>query len=343
MNWSQFKLGVGPMSSTVVDACLKYSYAHDFPLMFIASRNQVDYDTGYAFRTKSLVDFIKNSKFYNKDRIKICRDHCGPNFSEKDASLDYYNQVESCKKTITTDLENGFDLIHIDVSRVDAEKQANLAECLIEHALQIDKNIALEFGSEDNTGQNLSDSLAVVDSHINFASNYSKNIKFIVNQTGSLTKHTQVGVFNSELSKRISDKLHKYGFLFKEHNADYLTKSQVATHKNSGVDSINIAPQLGYTHTHVLSRLSYHFEKEFEYFKAYVLEQGMWKKWVVDSVRDDETKFLVSAHYFFNSEYSMLINDMLKKKKLPFEEMIYDELSIVLDQYRLGYLENDIR
>jgi D-tagatose-1,6-bisphosphate aldolase subunit GatZ/KbaZ len=338
MEWSKFKLGVGPMSPKVVDACLKYSYTHNFPLMFIASRNQVDFDDGYAFNTQELTQFIKSHEYYDENLIKICRDHCGPNFSDKDKKLNEFEILERCKNTIKQDINNGFDLIHIDVSRVDNEKQSFVAESLIDTATKINNNIALEFGCEDNTGTNLKDTLNMVDGQIQFAKQYD-NIIFLVNQTGSLTKQTQVGIFNEELSKQIADKIHNNGFLFKEHNADYLNLHQVKLRKHAGIDSINIAPQLGYTHTYILNKLGYNYKYELNKFKQFVLEQGYWKKWVTDNINDEETKFLVSAHYFFNSEYARIISDIISHKKVPFAEMLFDEVSIVLDQYRLGYGE----
>ena len=56
MNISKFKLGLGPMSKDIVNLCLEYSKIHDYPIMLIASRNQVDFDSGYAFTTESFVE-----------------------------------------------------------------------------------------------------------------------------------------------------------------------------------------------------------------------------------------------------------------------------------------------
>jgi D-tagatose-1,6-bisphosphate aldolase subunit GatZ/KbaZ len=338
MEWSKFKLGVGPTSPEVVDTCIKYSYIHNFPIMFIASRNQVDFDAGYAFNTQELVKFIKSNKYYNQNLIKICRDHCGPNFSDKDKKLNEFEILERCKNTIKHDINNEFDLIHIDVSRVNNSQQSFVAASLIDIATKLNNNIALEFGCEDNTGANLKDTLVMVDSQIKFAKQHN-NIVFLVNQTGSLTKQTQVGIFNEELSKQIADKIHKSGFLFKEHNADYLNLHQVKLRKHTGIDAINIAPQLGYIQTYVLDKLGYNYGYELGKFKEFVIEQDYWKKWVTDNITDVETKFMVSAHYFFNSEYAKTITEIISNKKVPFLEMLFNEVSIVLDQYRLGYGE----
>jgi tagatose-1,6-bisphosphate aldolase non-catalytic subunit AgaZ/GatZ len=341
MDWSKFKLGIGPMSPEVVDACLAYSNYYQFPLMVIASRNQVDYDNGYSFKTKELVNHITSNSFYNSDLIKICRDHCGPNFADVDKTIPYDMSVHRCKETIKEDITNNFDLIHIDVSRVEQDKQDTLAVELIDYALSLNPNIAIEFGCEDNTGLNLLDNLHTVDKQIEFAKKY-KNIVFLVNQTGSLTKHTQIGTFNVELSQSIANRLHNNNFLFKEHNGDYLNKNQAALHYKTGIDSINIAPQLGYIHTLVLNKLGYYYPHELKKFKEYVLNQGAWRKWVVDGIDDEQIKFLVSAHYYYKSEYSLIINDIIKTKKLPFNEMLYNEISIALDQYRLGIGEKHV-
>lgn len=337
MDWNKFKLGVGPMSQESLDACLTYSRNYNFPLMIISSRNQVDYDSGYAFKTEELVSFIRNHSSYDPERIKICRDHCGPNFADRDKHSSYNETVQVCKETIRHDIENNFDLLHIDVSRVENVKQLNLAEELIEFALSLNPNILFEFGSEDNTGRNLADTLSTVDAQIEFANKYKDQVKFLVNQTGSLTKHTQVGIFDSDLSLAIADKIHGADFLFKEHNGDYLKREQVKIHAQSGIDSINIAPQIGYIHSYVINKLGYYYPNELKEFKKYVLSAGAWKKWVVDSISDPDIKFMASAHYYFKSEYSRLIQSIISKKGLPLKEMLYDEVCIALDQYRLGY------
>ena len=336
MDWSKFKLGVGPISSQVIDSCLKYSYEHNYPLMIIASRNQVDYDTGYVFKTNELVKHIKSNEHYDSDRIKICRDHCGPNFADKDKLLSLDEAVSICKQTIKTDIENGFDLIHIDVSRTETKKQLEVAKILIEYAISLNPSIHFEFGSEDNTGQNLDDTLTTLDLQLEFVKQYNRNIVFLVNQTGSLTKHTQVGKLNVDLCKKISDKIHGSGFLFKEHNADYILKEETSKRKHVGVDAVNIAPQLGYIHSYVLDRLGYNFEQELNEFKKYVLDQGYWKKWVVSDSETDHLKFLVSAHYCFNSSQADKIYNKIKDNKIQFQELLHQELSIAIDQYRLG-------
>ena len=82
----KFKLGAGPMSKEIIDLLIEYSATFSFPIMIIASRNQVDYDSGYVCTTAQLAKQVKSHPDYNKD-ILICRDHCGPYFSDLDQGL----------------------------------------------------------------------------------------------------------------------------------------------------------------------------------------------------------------------------------------------------------------
>ena len=140
------------MSKEIVELCLSYSHQNDYPLMIIASRNQVDYDSGYAMNTKELSDLVFNSEYYDRDRILLCRDHCGPYFSDADKNLDLETVIERCMNTIKADVDAKFYLIHIDVSRVETDKQRAVAEKLFSYAMALNPKIMFEFGTEDNTG-----------------------------------------------------------------------------------------------------------------------------------------------------------------------------------------------
>lgn len=105
---NNIQLGVGPMSQEIISAINLYNG----PLMVVASRNQVDYNSGYVCTSRELTDNL-NSK------ILLCRDHCGPYFSDRDKKLTLSEALEECKKTIYEDIKSRFNLIHIDVSRIE--------------------------------------------------------------------------------------------------------------------------------------------------------------------------------------------------------------------------------
>ena len=56
------KIGIGPMSSEVIEAVYRYSATNNKELMLIASKNQIDYKSGYVnnWSTKDYSKFLKN-------------------------------------------------------------------------------------------------------------------------------------------------------------------------------------------------------------------------------------------------------------------------------------------
>ena len=324
------------MSKSVVALCLEYSSYHEFPIMFIASRNQADYNSGYAFTTGELVDFIRGNKYYNPDRVLICRDHCGPYFSDADDGLSLADAVASCLKTIEADCNANFDLIHVDVSRIDTDQQFDIAEVLFDYARKLKPDMAFEFGTEDNTGTNLKDSMQKLQQQLEFIEAYKPYIKFVVSQTGSLTKHTQVGNFDPSDNMQIAELIHNKGMLFKEHNADYLPATEVKLRKTTGVDSINIAPQLGSVQSSVMFEYKYHCPALYETFYNEVIEAGYWKKWVTSDISDNDTRFIASAHYCYGYHSGKLLLDELLNN-VDFMVTLKTQLHDALDQYRIGY------
>ena len=325
-NMKQFKLGFGPMSKEIIEILAQHTKENNYPLMLIASRNQVDYVTGYVCTAAELADQIKP---YKNPNLLLCRDHCGPYFSDLDRGLTIEDAMDRCMKTIAADIANGFDLIHIDVSRI-KDNQLHYAKQLIEYALSLNPDIMLEFGSEDNTGIDVNSSLARIDIQLGFLNPYKNNIKFFVSQTGSLTKDVQVGSFDIERNRTIGDQIRAEGFLFKEHNADYFTADDITQRIQAGIDSLNIAPQLGKVQTDLLKEFA---PKDlWEIFSDLVYSQNYWQRWVPEGVTDRDIAVSVSGHYLFSSQtYKDIISSIdYDKFKLALAKKITD----LLDHYK---------
>lgn len=302
---NKFKLGTGPMSQDIIDILSLYSHDYQYPLMIIASRNQVDYINGYVCNTHELAKQVNQ---YKTDNLLLCRDHCGPYFKDTDRHLTLEDAMTQCLKTISADVANGFDLIHIDVSRI-KQNQLQHATRLIEYTLNLNPEIMLEFGSENNTGVDLQSSSDRIDLQLEFLQRYKRNVKFFVTQTGSLTKENQSGYFDVISNKNIVDQVHKAGFLFKEHNADYFTSSDIKKRIEANIDSLNIAPQLGKVQTEILYKFSP--PQLWEKFSTYVYKQNYWQRWVQSGVTDKQLATIVSGHYCFNSkEYADILNNI---------------------------------
>lgn len=298
----KFKLGFGPMSHRIIDSLVNYTEEKQRPIMIIASRNQIDKDSGYVMTTSDLQKKIKKNNY-----LKICRDHCGPYFLDNEKELSLPDALSATKYTIEADIENGFDLIHIDTSR--CVTPYNIAEELFNFALKLNSNIEFEFGTEENIG--VETSVKKYKESVNFAKNFA-NVKFVVAQTGSLVmENKQLGKTNASILKKLVDVANKNNILLKEHNADYLTKDQISLRKQTGVHAMNIAPQLGVVETKTILDLADQYGVDTVKFKNLIIQGNKWNKWMLDDRTD--IKILVAGHYHFNTYAYNKINDQLRK------------------------------
>jgi len=130
-------------------------------------------------------------------------------------------------------------------------------------------------------------------------------------------------------------KIHSYGLLFKEHNADYILQDEIVLRKITGVDAINIAPQLGSIQSNVMYQVLKNGESKFDQFYNLVVSSDYWHRWVTNNDVDDLTKFLVSAHYFYSHELGI---DLIKHLKVSseFDKLLKESLFSTFDQYRTG-------
>lgn len=293
------------MSLLINDILAKYSQEKQRPLMFIASRNQVDAASGYVMNTKQLADQIKPLR---SEYLMLCRDHCGPYFLDIEKTLSQRAAIEATKKTIAGDIENGFDLIHIDTSR--CEDSYHVADELFNFCLKLNPNIRFEFGTEENVG--VAAGVKKYQQDVKFASQFP-NMDFVVAQTGSLTmEDRQVGSFDVPMVKRLVGYANAAGVKLKEHNADYLTADKIKLRQQAGVHACNIAPQLGVIQTKTILKLAQEHSVDTDAFKQTVLDSNKWHKWMVDPQEvNDELKVVVAGHYCYNSAAYARLEDSL--------------------------------
>lgn len=320
---NNMRLGFGPMSPICIDTLANYSVDNQKPLMIIASRNQVDATSGYVMTTKELAQQIKN---YSKEYLMLCRDHCGPYFLDVEKTLSLTQAVDATKKTIAADIENGFDLIHIDTSR--CEDSYRVADDLFNFCLKLKPDIKFEFGTEENVG--VAAGIKKYQDDVQFASQFP-NMEFVVAQTGSLTmEDRQVGSFDVGVVKHLVGYANAANVKLKEHNADYLTKEQIELRKKSGVHACNIAPQLGVIQTKTVLSLARYYGIDTHDFENAVLNSGKWKKWIIDGGND--VKVAVAGHYCFKTnEYKHLEEQLSNLCNLPLA--IERNLTNCLDLY----------
>lgn len=313
-------IGIGPMSHTLIKASMLLAKEKDFPLMFIASRNQVDADElggGYVcnWDQKRFAEAIAQvAKENNFDGLYyLCRDHGGPwqRDNERNAHLPEKEAMELGKKSYKYDLENGFDLLHIDPTKdpyivgkvIDMNVNINRTIELIETAENERKerglpSVSYEVGTEEtNGGLTSSENYEAFIKKLNEKLD-EKNLPhpaFIVGNTGTLTRLTEnVGHVDPASCKNLSAIAKKYHVGLKEHNGDYLDDVILLQHPAWGVTAMNVAPEFGTVETQAYLKLS---EVEDSLYAeglisdksniALVLtteavKSGRWKKWMVD-------------------------------------------------------------
>lgn len=336
-------LGIGPMSPNLLQASFELAKDDDFPLMFIASRNQVDADElggGYVngWNQETFTKDIKKiaDKVGFDGLYYLCRDHGGPwqRDKERNDHLPVDEAMELGKKSYLADIEAGFDLLMIDPTKdpfeigkvipldVVLERTVELIEyCENERKRLNLPEIGYEVGTEETNG-----GLTSTETYETFITRLKVELDkrglpmptFIVGQTGTLTRKTeQVGTFNFRNAYDLAQMAKKYGVGLKEHNGDYLDDVTLLEHIPSSIIATNVAPQYGTEETRAylkLAEVECKLEKEDLVDKTSnirhvllvnAIECGRWRKWVIG-----EQKNLTTEDIFKNEVLSNEILDI---------------------------------
>ncbi|MFC4697769.1 class II D-tagatose-bisphosphate aldolase non-catalytic subunit [Enterococcus aquimarinus] len=336
-------LGIGPMSKNCVQATLELSKEDDYPVMFIASRNQVDSDElggGYVngwnqFTFAKAVEEVANEINYD-NMYYLCRDHGGPwqRDKERNDHLPIDIAMELGKKSYVADIEAGFDLLMIDPTKdpfevgkvipldVVLSRTVDLIEfCEIERKKRNLPEIGYEVGTEETNG-----GLTSTETYETFITQLKEELEkrdlpmptFIVGQTGTLTRKTeQVGTFNFKNAYDLAQMAKKYGVGLKEHNGDYLDDVTLLEHIPSEITATNVAPQYGTEETRaylnlasVEARLVENnlIEKASnirETLLVHAIKSERWRKWMVGDQKD------LTVDQILNSGDTALQEDIL--------------------------------
>lgn len=328
---NSIEIALGPMSPEIVEATFRYSHFYRVPLMLIASKNQIDYNGGYVnnWTTEAYMKFVDEMKSQNPNaQVKICRDHCGPGFNGNYDLSDTYATIEE-------DIKQGFDLIHIDFCHYQGSsgEQLEATKKAILHCLNLKPSIQIEIGTDENVGTNYSlPNLAEWEREIDFFKNFC-NPEFYVVQTGSLIKEiNQAGTFNKAFVENVAEMLQKKDLKLKEHNADYLSKDDIALRRGI-VDAQNIAPQLGVIQTQIILTKCLTYGIPIDAFLEEVYEGGKWKKWMYKNTPENKMLCaLIAGHYHFSSpSYQYIVGELAKRENI--KETIIDHMQAFIDHY----------
>ncbi|EFP62775.1 hypothetical protein HMPREF0983_00726 [Erysipelotrichaceae bacterium 3_1_53] len=327
------------MSSNLLQASFELARDYDFPLMFIASRNQVDADElggGYVngWDQKRFHDDIR--KIANQVSFDglyyLCRDHGGPwqRDNERNAHLCEEEAMKLARQSYLADIENGFDLLMIDPTKdpfeigkvipldVVLKRTVDLiAYCEKERTRLGLPEIGYEVGTEETNG-----GLTSTEKYHEFIEKLEKELQakglpmptFIVGQTGTLTRKTeQVGTYHFQNAYNLAAMAKKYGVGLKEHNADYLDDVTLLEHIPANVTASNVAPQYGTEETRA-------------YLKLCDVEDILKKEGLIENASDVRNTLLVKAikterwrKWMIGEQRNLQVDEILKDKELSLD------------------------
>ncbi|MFT8917131.1 MAG: class II D-tagatose-bisphosphate aldolase, non-catalytic subunit [Oenococcus sp.] len=332
-------VGIGPMSSNLLQASFELAKDEDFPLMFIASRNQVDKDElggGYVngWNQQTFSQAIKDEaeKAHFHGLYYLCRDHGGPwqRDQERNNHLPVNEAMAKAKESYFADIKAGFDLLMIDPTKdpfqmgkvVDLDKIIKWTVELIEfcESKRIElglPEIGYEVGTEETNG-----GLTTTDRYETFIQRLKTELDrkdlpmptFIVGQTGTLTRLTeQVGNWNFQNALDLSTMAKKYGVGLKEHNADYMDDVSLLLHNSAHITASNVAPQYGTEETRA-------------YLKLVKVERSLYSNGLIDKPSQLHDVLLDRAirterwrKWMEGDDVNLKVDDILKNSKLSAE------------------------
>lgn len=351
-------LGVGPMSVNCVDAGIELANEHEVPILMIASRRQIDsgeFGGGYVnnWTTEEYARYVTDRD--KKGKVILARDHGGPwqNTKEKSENMSLRRAMESAKSSYRSDIEAGFQVLHIDPS-VDIHGEPDVDEVLDRifelyefcwsQAQQLRREVIFEIGTEEQSGS--TNSQEELDYTLNAVKQFCKKYhlpqpSFVVIQCGTrVMEMRNVGSFDSPV--RVADELpaeiqlpkmieicNRYGIFMKEHNTDYLSDEALQWHPRLGIHAANVAPEFGVAESRALVDIleANGLGDSAERFLQISFESRKWDKWMLpDTPATDRERALIAGHYVFSTpgcvELKNKASSALASKNIDLEQYL---------------------
>ncbi|MCS7145919.1 MAG: class II D-tagatose-bisphosphate aldolase, non-catalytic subunit [Aigarchaeota archaeon] len=310
--WRATLLGICPVSQLTIRAAIESASLHDFPLMFVATLNQVDIDGGYTGLTpKDFVDLVRveSERVGFKGPTIICLDHGGPWLKDKHVveRLKLEEALEQVEKSIEACIKAGYDLLHIDATAdiwlernktLDMDTIVERTIDLIEYAEGVREKIhaprvSYEVGTEEIYG-----GVTSPRSFKKFIVKLKEGLKnrgledvwpcFIVGNVGTFLAPTNR--FNSNKARTLVKIAKSQGLYLKGHFTDYVSNPN--EYPKAGIGAANIGPELAHAEYRALEELA-GLEMTFfrrghvsqpsniiEKLNEAVIRSGKWKKWL---------------------------------------------------------------
>lgn len=309
------KIFFGPMSKEAVDCITNIAAEEKVNLGLIPSRRQIETERitpGYVnhWTTESFMSYLDN-------RVVVQRDHAGPSQG---------HNIDDGTESIQADIEAGILLIHIDPWKVSTsiEDAIERTHDMMAFSSALSEDVRFEVGTEEAIRKISAKDLNKFLSGLrNRSRDLFAQIIFCVVQSGtSINENKNIGRFNYGRSKRMCDIVRRYGLVPKEHNSDYLTASDFYLRKLSGVESFNVAPELGVLQTTIVMKnlLTFGLQKEKNSFARACEVSNKWEKWTTRNCLSPEEKAILCGHYnFMTNEWKECLSSLEKYMDITVE------------------------
>jgi len=301
------------MSKNVVDSIIDYSLENDHPIGLIPSRRQIDYNGGYVnnWTTRTFSEYQNIITILERDHGGI-----GQGCEFDNGILSFYEDA------------NYFDIIHIDpwlIYKNDFYKGLQETIDNIKYIHKLNQSCLFEVGTEESicyfSEEQLHKMLTILNERLGPI--LFNKIVYCVVQSGTKLEGTKnTGIFDPERLKNMISICSDFELLSKEHNGDYLDKTDIKQRFDLGLSAINIAPEFGVFETDIL--LEHMTDDQKDKFFKICYESKKWEKWVNKDFNPFENKIelmRICGHYQFSTKE-------FKELNLDFDNIIKEKLYI---------------
>lgn len=335
-------LGVGPMSWNFINMVIEFANKHSIPISLVSSRGQVECESmggGYVTTTEKLGSHIK--KYDLGGYVTLSRDHGSLWKGKGEEKLEYSDAYDRAMESLTVDIQNGFDILHLDVTAkpIDVIGMVSRQEALIEDCEKIAKGkVVYEVGIDAHSDKytNLYDFL----SFIEMAKHPS--IKFVGGNTGLYVHGKQnTNNFNAFIAKRLVRMCAYKDLYYRQHNADYLgqwvydgRRLNLESLRKTGIQSVNVAPEYGVEETTKLLKTltDYGLTQERKELEKIFYKSKKWKKWAKAWDYNKQDLAVIAGHYMFEDER---VKEILTKVQqvIPLSGILQTHLETILKKH----------
>jgi tagatose-1,6-bisphosphate aldolase non-catalytic subunit AgaZ/GatZ len=357
-------LGICPITINVVKASIRTASFMDFPLMFVATLNQIDIDGGYTGLTQK--DFVKLVRKeverceYNGPVI-IALDHGGPWLKDKHVieGYSFEEAVDWTMRSIEACIKAGYDLLHIDATvditlergeRLSINDVVERTVMLIEYAEDVRRKegvqkLGYEVGTEEVHGGITSPELFekfIIELRAKLKERKLEEVWpcFIVGDIG--TYPVLENKLNVEKSRVLVNIARAYNLHIKGHYTDFVLNPE--EYPNMGIAAANIGPELAYSEYLALNSLADIEKRLFssgrisepsnimEKLNRLIIENGRWRKWLRGEEADWEKIPYNIRQWLLGTSARYILSDQRIINKI-------NKLSSNLEEYSINVYE----